>query len=132
MKSYTFCIPGEPVGKGRPRFDMRSGHAYTPAKTRTYEELVRWSYRGGPFFTGAVRMKVTAYLKVPQHLTQARLASIENGETPTKKPDADNILKAVADALNGLAYKDDSQITTVTVYKRWSVDPRVDVQIEND
>ena len=98
MKPYSFIIPGEPQGKGRPRFDPRSGHAYTPERTRSYEELVKYSYHG-PFYTGAVKMEITAFMKIPQRLSKARLESISSGETPTKKPDADNILKAVADAL---------------------------------
>ena len=48
---------------------------------------------------------------------------------PTKKPDADNIMKAVADALNGIAYKDDSQIVNVTIAKWYSDTPRVEVAI---
>jgi Holliday junction resolvase RusA-like endonuclease len=48
---------------------------------------------------------------------------------PAKKPDADNIMKAIADALNGIAYKDDSQIVNVTITKWYSDTPRVEVAI---
>ena len=48
---------------------------------------------------------------------------------PTKKPDADNIAKAVCDALNGIACKDDSQVVDLTVRKHYSKFPRVQVFI---
>jgi Holliday junction resolvase RusA-like endonuclease len=50
---------------------------------------------------------------------------------PTKKPDADNILKAVLDALNGLAYNDDSQIVSARIEKLYSDNPRVEIVISN-
>lgn len=38
-----FTIPGEPTGKARPR--VVKGHAYTPAKTKAYEDKVRWCFK---------------------------------------------------------------------------------------
>jgi Holliday junction resolvase RusA-like endonuclease len=48
---------------------------------------------------------------------------------PTKKPDADNILKLVADALNGLAYVDDKNIVTAHAHKVYSDRPRLEINI---
>ena len=38
-----FTVPGEPIGKGRPKFSPFNGHAvaYTPKKTVNYENLVK-------------------------------------------------------------------------------------------
>lgn len=46
---------------------------------------------------------------------------IENNELfPTVKPDADNVSKIILDALNGLAYYDDNQVTDLTIYKQYA------------
>ncbi|MFL8231041.1 RusA family crossover junction endodeoxyribonuclease, partial [Clostridioides difficile] len=50
---------------------------------------------------------------------------------PNKKPDLDNIIKSVADSLNGIAYKDDSQIVEVVSKKYYSDRPRVEVELED-
>ena len=55
---------------------------------------------------------------------------MERGEIfPTVKPDCDNIIKIVCDALNGLAYRDDSQVVAVTCQKKYGVEPAVHVVI---
>ena len=48
---------------------------------------------------------------------------------PTKKPDADNIIKSIADALNGIAYADDSQIVQATVNKWWAEESKAEIII---
>jgi Holliday junction resolvase RusA-like endonuclease len=53
------------------------------------------------------------------------------GAPHIKKPDADNVAKAVLDALNGLAFEDDSRIYVLNVAKRYTlVEPRVEVTME--
>ena len=49
---------------------------------------------------------------------------------PTVKPDWDNIGKIISDALNGIAYKDDAQVVSCTVEKRYSNTPCVEVWLE--
>lgn len=69
MTYVSFSIPGDPVAKERPRF-TRSGHAYTPAKTRTYEEIIRMyatkAMRGKKMLTGAVEMNINAFFPIPK------------------------------------------------------------------
>lgn len=48
---------------------------------------------------------------------------------PTKKPDCDNIVKIICDALNGIAYKDDAQITLVQIRKKYADVPQVEVKL---
>ena len=127
-----FTVPGEPVGKGRPRF-TRSGHTYTPDKTRDYEEAVRWSYRSASqqcIESEAVGVLIYAYYKIPKSASKADREKMLKGDIrPKKKPDIDNISKAVLDALNGLAYKDGAQIVYLCVTKSYSDEPRVDVTL---
>ena len=126
-------ILGEPQGKGRVRFSRISGTAYTPEKTALYENLIKIEYIqqcNHRFSDDAeIEMHITAYYGIPKTATKKMLAQIENGLRPIKKPDADNVAKIVADALNGYAYKDDAQIVRLVVDKFYSTEARVEVEV---
>ena len=62
-------------------------------------------------------------------VTPERAAKLAGAIRPTKKPDIDNCIKIIADALNGLAYVDDTQIVGVTAEKFYAEIPRVEVEI---
>lgn len=131
--TFTFTIPGEPVAKGRPRV-TRTGHAYTPQKTRTYEGYIRdlWRANRAPALpTGQpIRVSVAAHFPVPKSTSKKKRLGME-GAPHIKKPDADNVAKAVLDALNGLAFEDDSRIYILNVAKRYTLgEPRVEVTME--
>ena len=126
----TFAIPGDPVGKARPRF---SGHAYTPDKTKAYEDRVRWAYRAahGPTFDGPVKLRIVARYRIPKSAPKKTREAMDAGRiAPTKRPDLDNVCKIIMDALNGMAYADDAQVCEITAGKSYAVEPRVTVQIE--
>lgn len=121
--TITFTVPGRPQGKGRPRFSR--GHTYTPPKTVNYESLIKNCYllHGGVKLEGAVRLRILALYPIPKNTKAAeRRLMIEGSILPTKKPDGDNIEKVVADALNGTAYDDDSQIVTAYWEKLYAAD----------
>lgn len=133
-----FEIPGAPEGKARPRV-LRCGRAYTPQRTRVYEDLVRSCYesaimgvkQGKDGGGDAFRVEIYAYYPIPQSASKRKKTAMEAGELlPTKKPDWDNVGKIVCDALNGCAWKDDSQIVDAVVHKRYAAVPRVVVEIE--
>lgn len=121
-----FIVEGEPQGKARPRFSRRSGTVYTPSKTAEYEKEIRYSYlavSGGKLIPAGSYAVVTvdAYFKIPKSYTKKkRLACEHNINRPDKKPDIDNILKVVLDALNGVAYEDDKQVVEVRCRKWYS------------
>lgn len=127
-------IDGEPTGKGRPRFS-RNGHAYTPDKTVMYENNVRFAYLseyGRVKFpeTAQLRLEVLAFFGIAKSDSKKkRAAKLANEIRPTKKPDMDNIVKAIADGLNNIAYHDDAQIVECSVEKYFSEEPRVEVTI---
>ena len=127
-----FEIDGEPVGKGRPRF-TRGGHAYTPEKTANYETLIRLAFQESfPDFTPLdcpVEVYMTAYFSIPKSFSKKRHKMAEDQLIrPTRKPDTDNLAKC-KDALNGIAWKDDSQVVTEHVYKFYSDRPRLEIEI---
>ena len=130
---WAIDIPGEPKGKGRPRFSRASGHPYTPKQTEIYENLVKLTFKQEypdhrPVDT-PLSVSITAVFQIPQSWSKRRRA--EAIRTPCrKKPDIDNILKAILDGLNGVAYLDDSQIVEVSVSKMYGERPHVIVYLE--
>ena len=130
-----FRVPGEPVGKGRPRFVRATGRTYTPEKTANFETLVRLEYHnqcGDHRFDddAQLAMRVEAYFSIPKSKPKKVQRDMELGVIRhAHKPDTDNILKAVADALNNVAYRDDSAITYVEVSKKYSRTPETRVII---
>lgn len=127
---YSFFVPGTPTGKGRPRFSVVQGRvvAYTPKSTKDVEKMVAKEFRAlktnhGPE-SGNVKIFITAVFDIPKSYTKAKRELALAGKIyPTKKPDIDNITKLVMDALNGLAYYDDSQVTVIHAVKRYSMSP---------
>ena len=121
----TFSVPGKPQGKGRPRAS-RDGHMYTPKQTREYEALIRRCYQlmhKDKKLTGYVSLDIIAVYPIPRGAKkQDRELMIAGKLLPDKKPDGDNIEKAVADALNGVAYDDDKQIVSAHWRKIYSGD----------
>ena len=133
-----FKVYGNPQGKGRPRFARRGNyvHAYTPEKTVAYEEEIQTAYlrqcENYCFGDAPVEFYVTAYYPIPKSVTKEKRMEINAGQCrPTKKPDLDNVIKVIADSLNGIAYKDDAQICLIMIVKRYSDVPRLEIRIED-
>lgn len=118
----AFTVPGLPQGKGRARM-TRSGHAYTPEKTRSYEGAVAMAaaaaMAGQPPLDGPLWIQVAAWFPKPKSWSKKQS---DGTRYHSGKPDADNILKAVSDACNGVLYRDDSQIAQATICKQYTTD----------
>ncbi len=126
MIRFIFAIEGRPQGKGRPRF-TKYGPVYTEKKTREYEEHVRQNFRkaGGEMIPkkNFITVRIVAKYKVPSSDTKETAAMKRDGILPVElKPDADNIAKVILDALNGEAWEDDSQVSSLSVVKEYSTD----------
>ena len=132
---YEFEMIGEPVGKARPRMNTRTGRAYTPTNTKLYEYSLRqWFIREYPYFVpieSRVKVTIIAYFGVPKSTSKKKAAEMIAGNiSPTKKPDADNIIKIVLDAMNNFAFKDDTQVTKLEIEKKYDNTPRIYIKIE--
>lgn len=116
-------VEGKIKGKARPRFNTKTGKAFTPGDTITYENWIKCCYQeqDGKFIDGPVKARIEVYYKIPKSYTKKRVQAIRDGlEMPLKKPDIDNCIKVILDSLNGIAYKDDSQIVEVIAVKKWT------------
>ncbi len=123
-----FSVLGKFQAKQRPRFNTKSGFAYTPKETRIYENLVRCKGEEKMLelkltpFNGPLFVNLNFYFEVPKSATKKMIEAITLGkEKPTKKPDVDNIAKTILDSLNGICYHDDSQVVDLRVIKSYNL-----------
>ena len=132
--TVKFIIPGEPKGKGRPRFSTSGKYprAYTPKETANYENLVKVIYLedGNPKFEGAIKARITAYFQPPASASKKKRAAMLIGaEQHTKRPDLDNVIKSVLDGLLGVAYDDDKQVVEIEASKKYGTQAQVVVEL---
>lgn len=137
----TIEIAGPPPSKGRPRSRIqtgRSGHQfvniYTPAATRSAENDVgregRRAMAGRPPLECALKVEFLAVFPVPASWSKKkRQAALSGDLRPTGKPDWDNIGKLASDALNGICWKDDSQLVDVRTQKFYGERPFLHIEI---
>ena len=133
---YEFEVPSKIIGKGRPRLNTYTGTVYTPTKTKDYETLIEqyfiMKYPNYKTIEGRAAVKIHAYFEIPKSTNKTqRNSMLEKGISPTKKPDIDNIVKVVLDAMNKFAFKDDTQIVKLEVEKLYSTsEEKLFIQIE--
>lgn len=124
-------IPGDAVPQGRPRVVRVGGRtiAYDPPKSKDYKARVRqYAAQNAPKepLEGAVTLGVQIFRSVPKSWSKKkRAAAIAGVIQPTTKPDVSNVIKGIEDALNGIWYRDDSQIIDERVTKRYAREPGV-------
>ena len=135
-----FTIWGKPKAKGRPRLSTFGGfaRAYTPKDTIEYENLIKLSYFQASEaqekidYEKPVILQVKAFYEIPKSTSKKKRGQMLNGKNrPCIKPDIDNCVKAVLDALNKIAFKDDTQVIELYATKYYDEQPRVEVEITN-
>jgi Holliday junction resolvase RusA-like endonuclease len=127
MSAVTFTIPGQPVAKGRPKFARRGNSvtAYTPVKTVSYENLVKMqadaAMGGRSPIAGATNVDISLFVTPPASWSLKKQRAALAGEIfPTSKPDMDNVVKGIFDAMNDIVWRDDKQVVDLVVRKRYA------------
>lgn len=130
MRRFEFVVYDQPKPLSRPRVNRKTGHFYLPQKDQgarfqiraaflSLPEVVADTFAEGDGFKpllGPLRLTVTAWLKMPGDIPKKRLLTA----LPGRRPDLDNYIKQVEDALQGYAFLDDSQIVTIEARKRYA------------
>ena len=129
----------EPKPQSRPRFARRGNF------TTTYEDknmkvwrnhcqlLISNQYMGQPMLEGTLRAKVRFYIKPPQYISKVKKnqqALLDESIPVGKKPDIDNYEKALYDSMSGIVFQDDGQIALHDVGKFYSLNPRIEVEVD--
>jgi len=128
MISFTVYIA--PVAKARPRVSMRNGRAfaYTPKKSADYESTIAAHCPNSPL-QGPIALDLQFGIPIPASWSKRKKAdAVANIVRPTSRPDIDNYIKAVMDAVNGLAYHDDAQVVSLFAKLVYSESPHVHLE----
>lgn len=132
-----FTVYGEPVAKGRPRFSTRGKFpvAYTPEKTKTYESEVGMMAKVAMGASGAFKGALEAFIYVtfpipPSYSKKRAEACLNDSEKHTKRPDLDNVVKAVIDGMDKIVFDNDSQITSIHATKVYGQVAKVEVMVK--
>lgn len=133
-----FEVVGAPVGKRRPKFSTIHGYAQAlkPKEDVIYENLVKIMFQQAKpnnysMFNKPIKMKIEAYFAIPKSFSKVKqFQALEGKLLPLTKPDADNIAKIICDALNDVAYKDDTQIVELAIIKRYAMEPKVKITLD--
>lgn len=133
MEKIWVEVPGQPKGKARARtfYNPKLGRmqSVTPTDTVLYENWIKECYikqaeaikHKGFFEKEALDVAINAIFEIPKSTSKKNRQKMESGELlPCKKPDVDNIAKVICDALNKVAYGDDTQICNLYVCKRYT------------
>lgn len=124
----NFVVPIKPVPQARPRFFVRKSKgfvgAYDPKHCKAFKEIVAWHAK-----MAMQRYNLKETTKEPVIISMI-FGMGKNGKElyHTKKPDIDNLAKAVTDALKGIVYADDCQIVEAHIWKQYG-EPEIVVKI---
>lgn len=135
-RKIEFVIPGDPVPQGRPRASSRGGFTrmYDPPASREYKKLVMvYASKNRPdkLFEGYVEVEMHIYKRTLKSFSKKKKIDAENKKIrPKTKPDADNYAKGILDAMKGIIWQDDGQVTDLIARKYYSERPRVEVLIK--
>lgn len=131
MNRVTFTIPGKPHAKKRPRFSRKIGRAFNPAENDKAETSI--GYIAMQHFPqaieGPVIVEIVCTFAVPKSWSKKKAAELIH-RPHTQKPDGDNLLKTVKDALNRIAWADDGQVFDARVRKYWGLSDQTVVIVE--
>jgi Holliday junction resolvase RusA-like endonuclease len=115
----TLAVFTNPIAKPRARVTVRDGQkprSFTPRTAEANEWRIRerWVEKYGSEPSEApIHLRVLAYLPMPLSTPKSRRLTA----LPVKRPDLDNFVKTVLDALNGVAFRDDSQVVFLSAVK---------------
>lgn len=131
MADVLFVIPGKPNAwqrarsNGRVRFDSPE-----QAKNKsTIEQIGAAAMAGRPPLEGPLEVHIAAFWLYPKSMSKKR-RSTYGSHFYTARPDADNIAKLIGDALNGIVWRDDSQIVTIQITKRYAITAQTVIRVQ--
>lgn len=107
---------------------------YDPEKSREYKDYVKRTaqeYAPERLLEGQICLRIDIYKGCLKSFSKKKIEQSERKELrPLTKPDVDNYAKGIKDALNGIIWKDDSQVVDLRVQKFYSKNPRVEIRVK--
>jgi len=129
-------IPGKPIAKKRPRFARRGKFVMTYNDQETEEGRflleVKQQWKEKPI-EGNITLRVAFIMPRPKsHYGTGKNSGAPKPSAPTyhtQKPDLDNLVKFVKDCLNGVCWRDDSQVVSLIASKSWGPEGLTEISL---
>lgn len=124
-----FIVNMPPMPAPRPRLGKHG--TYNKKEYTEYKKafLMLSQLQDKKEYTGSLSLEIIFYMPIPKSWSKKKQA-LAVGKHHTSRPDTDNLLKTVLDALNGVYFKDDSQISVIHAKKVYSIDTKTIFKIE--
>lgn len=137
MKHFEIVYLGDVQAKQRPKFNRKTGVAYTPRNTNVFESTLRMlaqnhlAEQGFTPIEVACKVNIFVFKSVPTSWSKKKQIEHIRQQLPvTSKPDLDNCAKSILDALNGVFFVDDKLVAELSVKKAYSTLSHVKVECE--
>lgn len=126
-----YVIPGNPVSLKRPRFSSQTNRMYNSQRNHMLVMSIglQSQHNNDSLFEGPLHMDVTFFMPIPSKTSKKNLPSLILKPDPTR-PDLDNLIKMIADIGNGILYKDDALIASISAKKVYDINPRTEFSIQ--
>lgn len=123
----TLEIHGIPIPQNRPRFNPLGKRVTVFDSQKKEKEQYQWQlrsqFRNEPFLM-PISLSIVYFMPIPKNTSGIRKKEmIANIIRHIKKPDIDNLAKFTLDCMNGIVFKDDSQIYDLSVEKMYAEKP---------
>ena len=106
---------------------MPADSAHAQSSIRAFASI---AMAGNPPLDGPVDLRVVAYMPVPASWSRKKqAAALVDQIRPSGRPDFDNLVKNVSDALNKIVWRDDTLVTEASIWKRYSDRPRLLIEV---
>lgn len=127
----VYVIPGNPVSLKRPRYSSATQRMYNSQRNQMLVMSIglQSQHNNEPLFEGPLHIDITFYMAIPSSVNRKRHMQLHQSPTITK-PDLDNLIKMCCDLGNGILYKDDAIITSISAKKVYDINPRVEFSIK--
>lgn len=126
----NIIIQGAPIAKKRPRFVRRGKFVgtYNPQETEEGRWLLEAKGQVAEKLEGPIEMIINFFMPIPKSTSKKKTNEMASGLIDhIKKPDLDNLIKFAKDCLNGVAWRDDSQVVAIRAIKKYSREPRTEI-----
>jgi Holliday junction resolvase RusA-like endonuclease len=128
VKEKIYIINGNPIPLARPR--MGQGHVYDSQKKEKliYGLDLRNQHGHEDIHEGPIHVAITFFMKMPSNLSQSNKRELI-GRYHFIRPDIDNLVKMILDCGNGVLWKDDAIIASLSAHKVYSAKPHTKIVV---
>ena len=131
-KTFKFIIRGDPVAWKRPGQSRWGRYDTQKSIKEALGSIFRMGMENQPPLLGKIKLIAVFFMPIPKSLRKSDREGVATQGWHTKRPDLDNLIKLILDSMNGIVFKDDSQVCAIIAMKGYGEIPRTELTILED